>query len=167
MTKRSLPTAGKRSLPTAGKRSLPTAGSNATNQDCVVLLHEMKFDPRGQTRACCPPMSGTRHHMFRPICGRTASDFVHTSKFLTRPPTVLNISTTNLNSFSIWKGGCPCSTSTKVIPVDHTSLGRAYVCPPKYFGCSIIHRHHFGCHWLFGRLVQTKWQYLSGASKIA
>ena len=73
----------------------------------------------------------------------------------TRPPTVCNISWSNFNSVSIWKGGCSTSTSTKVIPVDHMSLRRAFCLPQKYFGCFIIHRHHFGCHWLFGRLVQT------------
>ena len=53
----SLPTEG---LPTAGcavmmmraEQSLPTAGSNATKQDCVVLLHEMKFDHQDHAQAC-------------------------------------------------------------------------------------------------------------------
>ena len=57
----SLPTEG---LPTAGcavmlmraEHSLLTAGSNATIPDCVVLLHEMKFDEEDQMQACCPPM---------------------------------------------------------------------------------------------------------------
>ena len=74
----SLPTEG---LPTAGcavmmmraEQSLPTAGSNATKQDCVVLLHKMKFDHQDDTQACCPPMPGTRHHMFCPIWGPMAS----------------------------------------------------------------------------------------------
>ena len=67
-----------RGLPTAGRvlraeQSLPTAGSYTTKQDCIVLLPEMKFDHQDQTQACCPPMPGTRHHMFRPMCGRIAS----------------------------------------------------------------------------------------------
>ena len=71
--KRGLPTAGSAVMLTRAEQRLPTAGSNATKQDCVVLLHEMKFDHQDQTQACCPPMPGTRHHMFRPICGRIAS----------------------------------------------------------------------------------------------
>ena len=72
MTKRGLPTAGsavmltkaEQSLPTEGlptagcavmmmraEQSLPMAGSNATKQDCVVLLHEMKFGHQDQTQA--------------------------------------------------------------------------------------------------------------------
>ena len=51
---------------------LPKAGSNATKQDCDVLLHEMKFDHQDQTQACCPPMPGSRHHINCPICGRVA-----------------------------------------------------------------------------------------------
>ena len=48
---------------------LPKAGSNATKQDCVVLLREMKGDHQDQAQAYCPPMPGTRHHIFAPFAG--------------------------------------------------------------------------------------------------
>ena len=47
----SLPTAGSAVMMTRAEQSLPAAGSYTTNQDCVVLLPEMKFDHQDQTQA--------------------------------------------------------------------------------------------------------------------